>query len=143
MSVKRTSPELVTIYDAFKAYNGYTLFTPVGAGNVWLVDMQGRFVHRWEMQHRPGDYGLLLTNGNLLYAGKVIPGPLTDIGGFGGVLLEADWDGTIVWKYEDPYMHHDFAAWIMEILWSSGGFRYLTTSLPGSRVVFPGLSARG
>jgi outer membrane protein assembly factor BamB len=108
MSVKGTSPELVTIYDAFKAYNGYTLFAPVGAGNVWLVDMQGRFVHRWEMQHRPGDYGVLLTNGNLLYAGKVIPGPLTDIGGFGGVLLEADWDGTIVWKYEDPYMHHDF-----------------------------------
>ena len=108
MSIRRTSPELVAIYDPSKAYNGYTLFTPLGAGNVWLIDMQGRFVHHWAMPYRPGDYGVMLTNGHLLYAGKIIPGPLTEFGGFGGVLLEADWDGTIVWEYEDPYLHHDF-----------------------------------
>ena len=95
-------------YDPKRAYNGYTLFAPIGGKNVWLIDMQGRFVHGWQMPYRPGDYGVMLTNGHLLYAGKIIPGPLTEFGGFGGVLLEADWDGTIVWEYEDPYLHHDF-----------------------------------
>jgi len=33
---------------------------------------------------------------------------MNEFGGFGGVLLEADWDGNIVWEYEDAYMHHDF-----------------------------------
>ena len=108
MSVKGTIPELVTVYDPSKTYDGYTLFTPAGAGNVWLVDMKGRFVHRWEMTYRPGDYGALLPNGNLLYAGKIIPGPLNDLGGSGGVLLEVDWDANTVWKYEDLYLHHDF-----------------------------------
>ncbi|MCK4827176.1 aryl sulfotransferase, partial [bacterium] len=87
-------------YDPKRAYNGYTLFAPIGGKNVWLIDMQGRFVHGWQMPYRPGDYGVMLTNGHLLYAGKIIPGPLTEFGGFGGVLLEADWDGTIVWEYE-------------------------------------------
>jgi len=108
MFVKERRQELVTVYDPSKTYNGYTIFAPMGAGNVWLVDMQGRFVHRWEMQHRPGEYGVLLPNGNMLFAGKDTAAPLAEIGGAGGVLLEADWDGTIVWKYEDPYLHHDF-----------------------------------
>ena len=98
----------VTHYDSRKTYDGYTLFAPKGPGYVWLIDMDGNFVHHWEMRHIPGEYGVLLPNGNLLFAGKVIPGPLNDIGGFGGVLLEADWDGNIVWKHEDPYQHHDF-----------------------------------
>jgi len=110
MHVREAGPQPVTIYDPSKAYNGYTLFAPhdSDAGDVWLVDMKGRFVHRWETSYHPGEYGKLLPNGNLLYAGKLMTGPLTSLGGFGGVLLETDWDGKIVWKYEDPYQHHDF-----------------------------------
>ncbi len=108
MQMKQGNPELVTVYDPSRAYPGYTLFAPWGAGQVWLVDMQGRFVHRWKMPNIPGEYGRLLPNGNLLYAGRVLDGPLTNFGGAGGVLLEADWEGNIVWKHEDPYQHHDF-----------------------------------
>ena len=108
MRIRETSPQPVTIYDPLKAYDGYTLFAPHDGETVWLVDIKGRFVHRWEMQYHPGEYGKLLPDGNLLYAGKIMTGPLTNFGGFGGMLLEADWDGNIVWKYEDPYQHHDF-----------------------------------
>lgn len=108
MGFDRTRFRFVTYCDSRKTYEGYTLFAPMGPGHVWLIDMDGNFVQRWEMGHIPGEYGVLLPNGNLLFAGKVIPGPLNDIGGFGGVLLEADWDGNIVWKHEDLYQHHDF-----------------------------------
>ena len=108
MGFDRTRFRFVTYRDSRKTYEGYTLFAPMGPGYVWLIDMDGNFVQRWEMGHIPGEYGVLLPNGNLLFAGKVIPGPLNDIGGFGGVLLEADWDGNIVWKHEDLYQHHDF-----------------------------------
>ncbi len=108
MHLKEGNPELVTKFDPSKSFQGYTLFAPWGAGMVWLVDMQGRFVHRWKLPYIPGEYGRLLPNGNLLYAGRVLNGPLTHMGGAGGVLLEADWDSNIIWKHEDTYQHHDF-----------------------------------
>ena len=107
MNVARPSSPWVSYHAPLKAYNGYTLFTPRGGTLAWLIDMEGCFVHRWEMPHL-GHCGVLLPNGNLLYAGKVIPRPLHMFGSFGGVLLEMDWDGNIVWKYEDSYLHHDF-----------------------------------
>jgi hypothetical protein len=100
--------QFVTRYDHRKTFDGYTLFAPMGPGYVWLVDMEGNFVHNWEMKYLPGEHGRLLENGNLLYAGKVIPGPLNNLGGFGGILIEKDWDGNVVWEHEDLYQHHDF-----------------------------------
>jgi hypothetical protein len=98
---------LVSHYVPSKAYNGYTLFAPISGGGVWLVDMQGRFVHHWGMTYLPAAHGVLLPNGNLLYAAKP-PHCLLEFGGIGGELLELDWDGNVLWKYEDPYLHHDY-----------------------------------
>lgn len=95
-------------YNELKAYRGYTLFTPVGGTEVYLIDMKGRPVQTWGMPFELGTHGVLLPNGNLLYAVKVPQGPLADFDGAAGSLLEVDWGGNIVWQYEDPYMHHDF-----------------------------------
>lgn len=94
-------------YVASKAYNGYTLFAPLAGTGVWLIDMRGRFVHYWETKRLPGAHGILLPNGTLLYAGKSPDSPL-QFGGLGGELMEFDWNGKLLWKYEDLYMHHDF-----------------------------------
>ena len=53
-------------YHAAGAYRGYTLFSPNGGDDAYLIDMEGNFVHRW---HYPGGiaYGFLLDNGNLLF----------------------------------------------------------------------------
>ena len=56
--------------------------------NVWLINMMGQVVHRWKMENVPGNYGKLLKNGNLLYAGKLMPSPLPQFGGNGGQLIE-------------------------------------------------------
>jgi hypothetical protein len=95
-------------YDSAKTFNGYTLFAPMYGSDVWLIDMEGRVVHRWKMPMSPGCDAELLPNGNLLWAGKVVPGPLQDFGGSGGLLMEVDWDGNEVWRYEDPYHSHCF-----------------------------------
>lgn len=94
-----------------KAFEGYTLFAPLATRNVWLVDMVGRFIHRWKMDFRPGEYGKLLPDGDLLYAGKLFPedSETREFGGQGGVIVEANWDGDILWRYEDPNLHHDFS----------------------------------
>ena len=102
-----TSLGLVKYHFASQAYGGYTLFAPMSGGGVWLIDMKGQIVHHWEVEHKPAAHGVLLPNGNLLYAGKRMDSPFK-LGGAGGELLELDWNGNVRWKYEDPYMHHDF-----------------------------------
>jgi len=108
MSLALTSIKGLTYYDSRKVCLGTTLFTPVDGTGVWLIDMEGRLVNYWEIGYTPGCYGELLPNGNLLYAGKVEGGPLADLEGAGGVLLEVDWNGKIVWEHRDPYLHHAF-----------------------------------
>lgn len=108
MSVAFNSIKGLTFLNSRKACHGFTLITPVDGTGVWLIDMMGRLVNYWEMGFKPGCYGELLPNGNLLYAGKVETGPLADLEGAGGILLEVDWDGNEIWRYEDPYLHHAF-----------------------------------
>lgn len=98
----------LTHYSPAKAYNGFTLFTPTSSNVVRLIDMQGRFVHCWETPWQPGAHGQLLENGNLLYAAKDDTAPFSiDFNGAGGFIVEYDWDGQEVWRYQDEFMHHD------------------------------------
>ncbi|MEJ2647654.1 MAG: aryl-sulfate sulfotransferase [Sedimentisphaerales bacterium] len=98
----------LTHYLPGKAYNGFTLFTPTSSTVARLIDMQGRFVQCWETPWQPGAHGQLLENGNLLYAAKDDSAPFAvDFNGAGGIIVEYDWDGKEVWKYEDEFMHHD------------------------------------
>jgi len=108
MSVAFTSIKGLTFYNTHRAYRGVTLLVPVDGKGAWLIDMMGVIVHRWEIGYKPGYYAELLPSGNLLYAGKVDNGPLNDLEGAGGILLEVDWEGNVVWKYQDPYLHHAF-----------------------------------
>jgi hypothetical protein len=105
---RRPTEQSVSICDPTRAYNGYTLFPPQYGKDVWLIDMNGRVVHRWKMEHHPGGDGRLLPNGNLLRLNKTLKEPLPFFGSVAAELIEVDWDGNVVWKYEDPYMHHDF-----------------------------------
>ncbi|MFW6139021.1 MAG: aryl-sulfate sulfotransferase, partial [Spirochaetota bacterium] len=108
MAYARTRIKGLVYCDSRRASGGLTLFTPLEGKGVWLIDMQGRVINQWEMPYKPGCYGELLPNGNMLYAGRNESGPLSDVEGAGGVLLETDWSGRIVWEYTDPYLHHGF-----------------------------------
>lgn len=104
-----TQPQLVSTYDSSKAYNGYTLFGPRGTRDVFLINMKGEFVQHWRTPLVLANYGKLLENGNLLVGQRIPDGPVVDLAGAAGQLLELNWDSNVVWKHEDAYMHaHDF-----------------------------------
>ena len=82
-------------YRATGAYRGYTLFSPNGGDDAYLIDMEGKFVHRWRY---PGGiaYGYLLDNGNLLFRDIGSSPPGADH------IREIDWDSRLVWEHYDP-----------------------------------------
>ena len=92
------------------ACEGYTLFSPIRYNTTYLIDMQGRLVHKWESDYTPGLSVYLLENGNLLHTGKV-PNPTFEGGGKGGRVQIIQWDGTVIWDFvysSDQYLqHHD------------------------------------
>ncbi len=97
----------VKIYNPDRAFNGYTFFSTMYGQDAWLIDMEGNVVNHWVMKHMPGPYGYLIPSGNVLWQGR---GP-DIIEGFGGnatELVEIDWEGNEVWRYDDPYINHDF-----------------------------------
>ena len=109
---RRTRKLGLTAHDPSKAYQGYTLYTPMfGDGTVYLLDMDGNEVHRWQMPLPPGLYAYLLPNGNLFYGGKTPADPNAYFPVWpifkGGAMFEVDWDGNVVWEHRDPAHHHD------------------------------------
>jgi len=107
MAHTRQPTRHVTIHDPARACEGYTLFAPTFGTDAWLIDMEGRIVHHWQMPTPPASHGKLLPNGNLMWQGKG-PGSMSDFVGSGTELIEVDWDGREVWRYEEVGINHDF-----------------------------------
>jgi hypothetical protein len=97
----------------------------MGGDASYLLDMDGRIVHRWRwIGLRQAIYAQLLPNGRLLAMGTDTSTPVPAamppdqippfeqhvrrIGGNGNRLIEYDWDGNEVWRYENEAVHHDF-----------------------------------
>lgn len=114
----------VTHYDKNKAFAGYTLVAPMPGrvaaepnevpGEVQLLDMKGEVVHSWKTPY-PVFYGSLMPDGHLvavMRCSKPTPDrPGYDkyhMGGATGMMMEFDWDGTLLFQHFDPLMHHDF-----------------------------------
>ena len=90
-------------YHAAGAYRGYTLFSPNGGNDAYLIDMEGNYVHHW---HHPGSiaYGYLLDNGNLLFRDLGANPPGADH------IRELDWDSRLVWEHYDPSLRRHNAT---------------------------------
>jgi len=97
--------------DTDRAFPGFTLFAPQsGGGIVYLIDLNGNVIHTWRMPYPPGNYGYLTDSGTLFYNGKVIEDSKRFISRQpwkGGAVLEADWNGRILWEVRHPDHHHD------------------------------------
>jgi len=129
-----SGPSQLIQYKASRAYEGYTLFSPMYADKTYLIDMLGNVVHVWEHKDDPpGMHYILLENGNILgntrqkrptmpkqgapkpkQKPKPDPNPNKGLNFGGGAkgLKEIDWDGNIVWEYipgpDEGSLHHDF-----------------------------------
>jgi hypothetical protein len=118
-------PTGLTFHKQGLSTKGYTLLTPHGDSRTYLIDMDGRIVHLWKFKHIHPGYGRLLENGNLLMTGSDVnlpdtspdrndkkPPPfdvrVTQLGGYHTTLAEVNWDGDVVWEYDNRAQHHDF-----------------------------------
>lgn len=118
-------PTGLTFHRPERSTKGYTLLTPHGDASTYLIDLHGRVVHRWTFTDIKPGYGRLLDNGNLLMTGSRVDLPkpppdeptkppppfeahITRLGGYHTTLVEVDWDGREVWRYENKAQHHDF-----------------------------------
>jgi hypothetical protein len=98
------------VCDTERACPGYTLFAPCFEQNrtVFLIDLQGSVVHTWTMPYAPGLGGHLTERGTLIYNGRTLEnGFLSRFPFKGGAILEADWNGKILWEVRHPDHHHD------------------------------------
>ena len=92
------------LYSDSRASAGYTLFAPMSYTSVYLIDMEGRLVHRWDGAYTPGLAVYLLENGNLIRMCRIDPG--TPEGG--GRVEEVDWDGNTIWSLDDKETDYEF-----------------------------------
>lgn len=103
----RYRPTGLWSHETERATPGFTLIAPLQSGGVHLIGMNGEVRHSWQTPSKPGNYAYMLPGGHLLWSGELATGP-NPAGGKGGLLREYDWDGNIVWEYEDDHQHHDF-----------------------------------
>jgi hypothetical protein len=92
-----------------RASPGFTLFAPlfVENRNVYLIDLQGKVVHTWTLPYTPGLSGYLTDRGTLFYNGRTTESSFLSRYPFkGGVVLEADWSGKVLWELHNPNHHH-------------------------------------
>lgn len=103
------------LHDKEAAFEGYNLFAPLDSATTYLMDNEGRVIHTWESEYRPGSVPYLLENGNLLRpasygrgGNRVFAG-----GGAGYRIEEWSWDGEKLWEFvyasDERLMHHDIA----------------------------------
>lgn len=86
------------LYHDSNVSDGYVLFSPSTNNSVFLIDPCGEMVNQWTFTETPGATCYLLTNGNLLRAGK-------------DNLEIRDWNNNVVWSYPTTangiMQHHD------------------------------------
>ena len=89
-------PTGTTIYAPAQAWNGFTAFiTPDTDGGV-LIDMNGHVVKQWkQFSGVSGGPFRVLPGGYAMGPGGARPGHLEAFS-----LLEVDWDGKVVWRYD-------------------------------------------
>tara|TARA_B110000014_G_C20117922_1_gene591074 strand:+ start:254 stop:1420 length:1167 start_codon:yes stop_codon:yes gene_type:complete len=114
----------LTFHRSQLSYKGYTLVSPHSGDSVFLIDLQGRFVHRWKFNNLLPRKVELLENGNLLVLGldpALVPqSPARDsepepfeqrirrLGANCSLLVEVNWAGEVQWSHEELSFHHDF-----------------------------------
>ncbi|MHC4114062.1 MAG: aryl-sulfate sulfotransferase [Planctomycetota bacterium] len=107
MSYVRALSQDVQIHDQSKAYKGYTLFAPMFGTVAWLIDMEGRVVNYWEFENQTLNAAKLSKNGTVFWHARG-PGAIEELASNSTEMIEADWDGNEVWRYEDKLLNHDY-----------------------------------
>lgn len=90
---------------------GYTLFSPLHDTSTYLIDLDGKVVHRWASDFEPGNAVYLLDDGSLLRCARAGGNEVFRGGGEGGRIQRIGWDGELLWDFPwsdaSRLQHHD------------------------------------
>ena len=111
----RTTWTVGVVYCDDRATEGYTLFSPIPSNTTYLIDQEGREMHRWTSpgEHRPALSAYLLPDGDLLRTANIASSAVGNFsgGGTGGKLERISWEGELEWSWEYSselfIAHHD------------------------------------
>jgi hypothetical protein len=88
-------PTGTTIYDPDRAWNGYTVLSPLAAQAVLVIDMNGNVVKRWEgYNNSAGGPARVLPGGYVMSASGARPPHQESL-----ELVERDFAGAVVWRF--------------------------------------------
>jgi len=89
-------PTGTTIYDPAKAWNGYTVLSPLGTQAALVIDMNGNVVKRWEgFNSSAGGPVRILPGGIVIGAAGANPPRQESL-----ELLARDFDGNVLWRFD-------------------------------------------
>ena len=85
---------------------GYLLISPVDGDQAFLLRPDGSVVHNWKTENGMTNWSYLRENGNLVRNERCEnrKGVALTVS---GRISEYAPDGTLLWRHDDPYQHHD------------------------------------
>ena len=107
-----TDTATLNIGQVTAAFEGYTLFAPMGSRETYLIDNDGAVVHSWSSDYASGTSEYLLEDGTLVRTAKPQgPNQWFNAGGATGRVEQWSWGGDLLWEFEysNGYhrLHHD------------------------------------
>ena len=88
-------PTGTTIYDPDRAWNGYTVLSPLGTQAVLVIDMNGTLVQHWDgYNNSAGGPARVLPGGFVMAASGVNPPHQESL-----ELVQRDFAGAVVWRF--------------------------------------------
>ena len=88
-------PTGTTIYDPDRAWNGYTVLSPLATQAVLVIDMNGNVVKRWEgYNNSAGGPARVLPGGFVVAASGARPPHQESL-----ELIQRDFAGNVVWRF--------------------------------------------
>ena len=100
-----------TLVNRSSSEEGYTLFSPLGHLNSYLIDNCGRVINRWNSNYLPALTSYIHSDGSL-YRSCRINNQTMNVSGMGGRIERCDWDGNLTWSFnyfgQNYTPHHDF-----------------------------------
>lgn len=102
--------ENIIIYED-AVYDGYTLFSPLGSNNTFLINNEGFVVNKWASE-TPALISYLTDEGNLIRAIRQNDSGFTG-GGATGAIEILSFEGDLIWFWQyntqNYVLHHDIA----------------------------------
>jgi hypothetical protein len=89
-------PTGTTIYDPARAWNGYTVLSPLQTQAVIVIDMNGNVVKRWDgYNNSAGGPARIFPNGGVMSASGARPPRQESL-----ELIQRDFEGNVVWRFD-------------------------------------------